>query len=255
MHFAIRIFFYYKGHYWGNCEIRIQTTDQVKNIVNIFFGCAHDIQKFPGQGSNPSHSNDHWIFNPLSHQGTLPYYFLDHLFWTVTLRFCKSISLFVENTNHGEFGGKVLLCLQQSLEWIKNKKGEVPWQLSELRIQELSLLQCGFDPQPGNFHMPQVWSKERKKERRGRVREGANLVNIHICRVPVLAQRKRIQLGTMRLLVRSWASLSGLRIRHCHELWCGSQTQLRSGIAVAVLWASSCSSPQPGNRHMLQMQP
>jgi len=38
-----------------------------------------------------------------------------------------------------------------------------------------------------------------------------------------VAQRKRIQLGTMRLQVRSLASLSGLRIWRCHELWCSSQ--------------------------------
>ena len=38
--------------------------------------------------------------------------------------------------------------------------------------------------------------------------------------VPVVAQWKRIQLGTMRLQVRTLASLSGLRIWHCHELWC-----------------------------------
>ena len=30
------------------------------------------------------------------------------------------------------------------------------------------------------------------------------------------------------------ASLSGLRIRHCRELWCGSQTRPGSGIAVAL---------------------
>ena len=35
--------------------------------------------------------------------------------------------------------------------------------------------------------------------------------------------------------VRSLASLSGLRIWHCHELWSRSQMQLRSGIAVAVV--------------------
>ena len=35
-------------------------------------------------------------------------------------------------------------------------------------------------------------------------------------------------------LVRSLASLSGLRIQRCHELWWRSQTQLGSGIAVAV---------------------
>ena len=44
--------------------------------------------------------------------------------------------------------------------------------------------------------------------------------------------------------VRSLNSLSGLRIRHCSELWCRSQTRLRSHIAVAVAWAGgySCDS-------------
>lgn len=37
--------------------------------------------------------------------------------------------------------------------------------------------------------------------------------------VPVVAQRKRIRLGTMRLWVQSLASISGLRTWHCHELW------------------------------------
>ena len=32
----------------------------------------------------------------------------------------------------------------------------------------------------------------------------------------------------------SLASFSGLRIWHCHELWCRSQMLLRSGIAMAV---------------------
>ena len=36
------------------------------------------------------------------------------------------------------------------------------------------------------------------------------------------------------------ASISGLRIWHCRELWCRLQTQLGSGVAVAV--ASGCSS-------------
>ena len=60
--------------------------------------------------------------------------------------------------------------------------------------------------------------------------------------VPVVAQWKQIQLGSMRLQVRSLASLSGLRIPSCCELWCRSQTQLRSGVAVTVAWAGSYSS-------------
>ena len=39
--------------------------------------------------------------------------------------------------------------------------------------------------------------------------------------VPTMVQRKRIQLGTMRWRVQSLALLSGLRLWHCHELWCG----------------------------------
>ena len=37
----------------------------------------------------------------------------------------------------------------------------------------------------------------------------------------------------------------GLGIRHCCELLCRSQMQLGSVIAVAVAWASSCSSDSP----------
>ena len=56
---------------------------------------------------------------------------------------------------------------------------------------------------------------------------------IHDPEFPVVAQQKQIRLGTMRW-VPSLASLSGLRIRHYHELWYRLQTRLRSGIAVAL---------------------
>ena len=51
-----------------------------------------------------------------------------------------------------------------------------------------------------------------------------------------------MRLRTMRLCVRSLASLRGLRIWHCHGRWCRSQMQFGSGVAVAVVQASSCSS-------------
>ena len=60
--------------------------------------------------------------------------------------------------------------------------------------------------------------------------------------IPVVVQQKRIQLVTTRLRVGSQASLSGLRIRRCRELWCRSKTWLGSGIAVALAWASGYSS-------------
>ena len=53
--------------------------------------------------------------------------------------------------------------------------------------------------------------------------------------VPVVAQWKQIQLGTLRLWVQYLASLSRLRIWCCRELWCKSQMQLRSGVAVAMV--------------------
>ena len=59
--------------------------------------------------------------------------------------------------------------------------------------------------------------------------------------VPVLAQQKQIWLGTMRLRVWFLASLSGLRIQCCCELWCRLKMQLRSHVAVAVVQACSCS--------------
>ena len=57
-----------------------------------------------------------------------------------------------------------------------------------------------------------------------------------------MVQQKRIPLRTMRLPVHSLASLSGLRIRSCRELWCRSQMWLRSHVALAVAWAGSYSS-------------
>ena len=57
-----------------------------------------------------------------------------------------------------------------------------------------------------------------------------------------MTQQKQIQLGNLRLWVQSLASLSGLRIRHCHKLWCRSQMRLGSGVAVALGQAGSCSS-------------
>ena len=44
------------------------------------------------------------------------------------------------------------------------------------------------------------------------------------------------------VVVQSLAPLSGLRIRRCHKLLCRCQTWLGSGVAVAVVWAGSCSS-------------
>ena len=53
---------------------------------------------------------------------------------------------------------------------------------------------------------------------------------------------ERIWLASMRTQVWSLALLSVLRIWRCYERWCRSQTQLRPGVAVAVVSAGSYSS-------------
>ena len=53
--------------------------------------------------------------------------------------------------------------------------------------------------------------------------------------IPVMVQQNQILLVSMRTQVQSLASLSGLRIRCCHELWCRSHMRLGSGVAVAVV--------------------
>ena len=52
--------------------------------------------------------------------------------------------------------------------------------------------------------------------------------------VPIMVQRKQIQLGTMRMRIRYLASLSGLRIQRCRELW--SRSQWSSDPAWLWLW-------------------
>ena len=53
------------------------------------------------------------------------------------------------------------------------------------------------------------------------------------------------QLVSMRIKVQSLALLSGSRICCCHEMWCRSQMQPGSRIAVTVMQAGGYSSIQP----------
>ena len=69
--------------------------------------------------------------------------------------------------------------------------------------------------------------------------------NTDVWGVPIMMQRKQIWLGAMRLQVRSLASLSKLRIQHCCELWCKSQTWLRSVVAQVSSYSSN-STPSLG---------
>ena len=57
-----------------------------------------------------------------------------------------------------------------------------------------------------------------------------------------MAQQVKNRLVSMRMRVQSLASLSGLRIQHCHKMQQRSKIWLGSCVAVAVAKASSCSS-------------
>ena len=63
--------------------------------------------------------------------------------------------------------------------------------------------------------------------------------------VPVVAQQKQIQLGTMRLWVPALASL---RIQHCGELWC----RIPSGCGCGRQLQPRMD-PWPGTLHMLRV--
>ena len=62
---------------------------------------------------------------------------------------------------------------------------------------------------------------------------------------PVWLSRLRTQLVSMRMQIQSLASFSGLRIRHCHELQCRSQTQLWCGIAWELPYAAGAALKRP----------
>ena len=69
-------------------------------------------------------------------------------------------------------------------------------------------------------------------------------------KIPLCLSRLRTELVSVRMSVQSLALLSGLRIQCCHKLRHSLQMQLRSGVAVAMVQASSCSfdaTPSPGN--------
>ena len=60
---------------------------------------------------------------------------------------------------------------------------------------------------------------------------------LSIAGVSTVARGKQTRLVSTRMLFQSLTSLRGLRIWHCHELWCKLQTWLGCGIAVAVPYA------------------
>ena len=99
-------------------------------------------------------------------------------------------------------------------------------------------------------------SQETLKARR-RALDGKIQSKEHTRGAPIVAQRKRFRLGTMRLRVRSLASFSGLRIRCCRELCEGHRHS--SDLEWLWLWCRPAVTAQIGplawEPHMPRMRP
>ena len=83
----------------------------------------------------------------------------------------------------------------------------------------------------------------------GHCRRKTSHLNTNLQVFPLWLSELRTQRSGFRMQVQSLASLGGLRIWHCHKLWCRRKMQLRSGFPVAVVQTSSCSFdsiPSPG---------
>ena len=81
--------------------------------------------------------------------------------------------------------------------------------------------------------MPQEWPKE-KTDSADVCTIWENEVFKTSAGVLVVAQWKRIQLGNMTMWVLTPASLSGLRIWCCCELWCRPEMRLGSNVVAVV---------------------
>ena len=89
----------------------------------------------------------------------------------------------------------------------------------------------------GGGQREEPWKGELRENGIKKLRESfekESIIKVSVHGVPVVVQWLTNPLGTMRLRVRSQPLLSGVTIQRCRELWCRSQTQLGSRVAVAL---------------------
>ena len=111
--------------------------------------------------------------------------------------------------------------------WLKHHPGCVSEDISETNTWIIRLRKADCPPQWGWPHA--IYWRTEEREHEGRSSRRGSVVN-------------KPNQDPWGRGVRSLASLSGLRSRRCRELWCRSQTWLRSHIAVPVAYAGSYSS-------------
>ena len=71
--------------------------------------------------------------------------------------------------------------------------------------------------------------------------------------VPLVAQRKQIRLASMRMQVRSVASLSGLRIWCCYSCGVGRQLQLQFNPGLGTSICHGCSPKKKTQKQRIQL--
>ena len=133
----------------------------------------------------------------------------------------------------GSMGTLFYLCVS----YVNLKLFPEFWWPSELRIWSCHC--CGMGSIPGlrtSLGMAKTKNKQTNKQRKNpKLFPNKGLFKIFSWEFPLWLSKLRTQLVSMRMQVRSPALLSGLKIWRCHELWCRSQTQLGSHVAVAVV--------------------
>ena len=82
-------------------------------------------------------------------------------------------------------------------------------------------------------HCVQWLKKKKEKRKRNKIHLSSGLKTVSDLGVTIMAQWSANLTRTMRLWIQSLASLSGLRIWPCYELWCVGH---RSGSDPDLLW-------------------
>ena len=85
-----------------------------------------------------------------------------------------------------------------------------------------------------NETSPVIWARHTPSFQIGLQPKTPTLKKRCVQELPLWLRGLPIRLAPMRTWVQSLAPLSELRIWHCRELWCRSQTRLGSSLAVAA---------------------
>ena len=187
-------------------------------------------------------SRQHWILNPLSEarDGTR------NLMAPSRIRFCCTTvrtpdAIFLFWSFSFSFGSPVFwnfIMLEAAVGLFSFTVIDIPWQSGNACPSFLTTFPLLFLYEFVLYFRSSFWNFElsalKPPELTLCISFGFLKKNLLFWGVPIVAQWKWSRLVSARMQVPSLASLSGLWIRHCHELWCRLQTWLQSPVAAPV---------------------